>query len=96
VAGKTMDLGLRQRTRLFVGTVVITSVCGSIASGRLDERLAWWQHCIYAFAGIHISLMPVFWYLMCCGLARAAKSLGDEVEQVWGYIVTCPLCVSNK
>jgi hypothetical protein len=83
-----MDLGVRQRTRFFVGMALVLSVCENIAYGLMDGRLNFWQYCINTVAGIHITLMPAFWYLMCCGLARAAKCLGDEVEQVWEYIVT--------
>jgi hypothetical protein len=61
---------------------LISSVCGNIIFGLTDGHLNFWEHCISAMAGMHIILMPTFWYLMCCGLATAAKSLGDEVEQV--------------
>jgi hypothetical protein len=82
VTGKTMDLGLRQRTCLFVGMTMISSVCGHIFLALTGVHLSWWQHCISVLAGMHTTFLPVFWYLMCCGLARAAKRLGDEVEQV--------------
>jgi hypothetical protein len=81
-----MDLGLRQRTRFLLGMTLIPSVGGSISLRLMDGHLCSWQCCISAFGGILMPLMPTFWYLTCCGLVRAAKSLGDEVEQVWDSI----------
>ncbi|XP_023716992.1 gustatory and odorant receptor 24-like [Cryptotermes secundus] len=81
VTGKTMDLGLRQRTRYFVAMILVLPVCANITYGLMDHRLRSWQYCITVLSGSHMALMSVFWYLMCSGLARAARSLGDDIEQ---------------
>jgi hypothetical protein len=85
VTGKTLDLGLKQRARLFAVMFTFVSVCGCIALGWIDGRVSWWQCAISALGGMLLFMTPILWYLLCCAIVSAAKTLGDEVEQVWDY-----------
>ncbi|XP_021920428.1 gustatory and odorant receptor 24-like [Zootermopsis nevadensis] len=81
VTGKTVDLGLGRRARFFVVMSLHFSVFGVISLGVLVGGFSWWQYCISGLFETMLLLMPAVWYLTCRGLIRAAKALGNEVEQ---------------
>jgi hypothetical protein len=77
-----MDLGLRRKVRCFAVFCLIAAMGHTVGLYRVKIILKWWQYCIHVFGSILLSLSPVLWYLTCHSLARAAKTLGDEIEQV--------------
>ena len=79
---KSMDLGLKRRVRCFAVFCLISAMGCTIGLHRVEKRLKWWQYCTHVFGSLLLSLPPVLWYLTCHSLTRAAKTLGDEIEQV--------------
>jgi len=77
-----MDLGLRRRVRWFAVFCLIGTMGSTIGFYIVEKNLKWWQYCTHVFGSLLLSLQPILWYLTCHSLARAAKILGDEIEQV--------------
>jgi hypothetical protein len=82
VTEKSMDLGLRRRVRCFAILCLIGAMGCTVGFHRMEKTLKWWQYCNHVFGSLLLSLPPVLWYLTCHSLKRAAKILGDEIEQV--------------
>jgi hypothetical protein len=61
---------------------LIVSTGGTIGFFIVDGNFKWWQYCIAPLGSLLMILTPILWYLTCHGLMRAAKTLGDEIEQV--------------
>jgi hypothetical protein len=82
VTGRTIVLGLRTRVRALMAVLLVSSIASSFALGQTDGRLSWWQYVVCTLGAVLLTLTPLLWYVVCCGLASAAKALGDELEQV--------------
>ena len=79
---KSVHLGLRYRVYCFVASSLTAAVSGTIGLSIVDDTFKLWQYCISALSLLTTSMMPALWYLTCHGTIRAAKNLGDEIEQV--------------
>jgi hypothetical protein len=76
-----MELGLRRSARLLVGQSLFVSVAGNAVISLVTD-FSWWQHVIFGVIQTLLGTMVLVWYFTCWGLMRAAKILGDELEQV--------------
>ena len=65
-----------------VALSVASSVGGTIGLSSVDGTFKLWQYCISTLGLLITSIMPALWYLTCHAIVRAAKNLGDEIEQV--------------
>jgi hypothetical protein len=78
-----MHLDLNYGAYCCVGLSVLFSVLAATFFSRLAPSSMWWQYCIPPLTALLTQMMPSAWYLICKGLIRAARRLGDEIEQVW-------------
>jgi len=88
VTEKSTDLGLRRRVRCFVVLCLIGAMGSTVGLHRVEKNFKWWQYCTHMFGSLLLSLQPLLWYLQCHSLTRAAKILGDEIEQVWETLIS--------
>jgi hypothetical protein len=77
-----MELGLRRMARLLVGLSLFVPVAGNSLIYLTMIDYSWWQYVVSVLSQTLLVTMPLVWYFTCWGLMRAAKILGDDLEQV--------------
>jgi Ca2+/Na+ antiporter len=83
VTRRPLVLSLRRKVYVILGIMFLCSVFVGVCLQLTSLGLRWWQNAITLLCYCLAWLMAWLFLLTCAALSATAKSIGDEMAQVW-------------